>query len=222
MASWSIIRPGCTPRHPIRIDFSGFVRCVIAAFWSLFYRVACSGSGPKWRRRSSSGIARSVVRGPRWVESSSHASEIRGSNTFECCGDVGPAQGRERHGVRKPRDRLPARRTRRTRRAAGSDRRWARRQVQAVRLSDDGIFRDAHPTADLCCRVPLRPESPQLADRVVHPFEFEVRAAHQALLLLLFRRNPASWSAGGAPGKRPAGPLRGAHAGRYRHCSCSC
>jgi hypothetical protein len=34
-------------KTPIRIDYSGFVRCVIAAFRSLFYRVACSGSGPK-------------------------------------------------------------------------------------------------------------------------------------------------------------------------------
>jgi hypothetical protein len=28
------------------IDYSGFVRCVVAALWSLFYRVACFGSGP--------------------------------------------------------------------------------------------------------------------------------------------------------------------------------
>ena len=132
----------------------------------------------------------------------------RRSNAFDCCGDVGPAQGRERHGIRKPRDGLPARRTRRTWRAAGSDRRWACRQVETVRLSDDGILRDAHPPADLCCRVPLRPELPQLADRVVRPFEFGVRAAHQGLLLLLFHRNPASRPAGGAPGKGARAPGR--------------
>ena len=132
----------------------------------------------------------------------------RRSDAFDCCGDVGPAQGRERHGVRKPRDRLPARCTRRTWRAAGSDRRWACRQVETVRLSDDGILRDAHPPADLCCRVPLRPELPQLADRVVRPFEFGVRAAHQGLLLLLFHRNPTSRPAGGAPGKGARAPGR--------------
>ena len=79
----------------------------------------------------------------------------RRSNAFDCWGDVAPAQGRERHGVRKPRDGLPARCTRRTWRAAGADRRWACRQVETVRLSDDGVLRDAHPPADLCCRVPL-------------------------------------------------------------------
>lgn len=44
------------------------------------------------------------------------------SNAFDCWGDVAPAQGRERHGVRKPRDGLPARCTRRTLRASGADR----------------------------------------------------------------------------------------------------
>jgi hypothetical protein len=44
------------------------------------------------------------------------------SNAFGCWGDVATAQGRERHGVRKPRDGLPTRCTRRTRRVAGADR----------------------------------------------------------------------------------------------------
>ena len=114
----------------------------------------------------------------------------RRSNALDWRGNVGATQGRERHGIRKPRDGLPARRTRCTWRAAGSDRRWACRQVETVSLADDGILRDAHPPADLCCRVPFRPELPQLSDPVVRPFEFGVRAAHQGLLLLLFHRNP--------------------------------
>jgi hypothetical protein len=67
-------------------------------------------------------------------------------------------------------------------------------------LADDGILRDAHPPADLCRRVPFRPEALQMSDPVVRPFEFGASASHQDLLLL-FHRNPASRPAGGAPGK---------------------
>ena len=45
-----------------------------------------------------------------------------GSKAFDSCADIPPAQGRERHSVRKPRDRLTAWCTRRTGRAAGADR----------------------------------------------------------------------------------------------------
>jgi hypothetical protein len=122
--------------------------------------------------------------------------------------NVGLAQAREWHGIRKRRDGPRTRDTRRTWRAAGADRRWPCRQVETMRLSDDGILRDAHPPADLCCRVPLRPEVPQRADRAARPFEFGVCATHPGLLLL-FHRKPASWLADGAPGKarkRPAVP----------------
>jgi hypothetical protein len=42
---------------------------------------------------------------------------------------------------------------------------------------------------------------PQFSDRIVRPFEFGVRAAHQRLLLLLFHRNPEPRPAGSAPGR---------------------
>jgi hypothetical protein len=131
----------------------------------------------------------------------------RRSNVLDWRGNVGVAQARERHGIRERRDGLPARRARCTWRTAGSDRRWACRQVETVSLSDDGILRDAHPPADLCCRVPFRPELPQLSYPVVCPFEFGACAAHQGLLLL-FHRNPVSRPAGGAPGKRAQAPGR--------------
>src|SRR3984885_2752451 len=54
--------------HPATLDAKtpdshrlfGVVRCVIAALWSLFYRVACSGSGPKGAIRHSAGGHRRV------------------------------------------------------------------------------------------------------------------------------------------------------------------
>ena len=132
----------------------------------------------------------------------------RRSNALKWHGNVGVTQARKRHGIRKRRDGLPARRARCTWRAAGSDRRWACRQVETVRLADDSILRDAHPPADLGCRVPFRPELPQLSDPVVRPFEFGVHAAHQGLLLLLFHRNQSSRPAGGGPGKGAQAPGR--------------
>jgi hypothetical protein len=81
----------------------------------------------------------------------------RRSNARDWRGNVGVAQGQERHGIRERGDGLPARRAWRTWRTAGSDRRWACRQVETVSFADDGVLRDAHPPADLCCRVPLRP-----------------------------------------------------------------
>ena len=148
-----------------------------------------------------------VQTNPPWCDRDTSCWCGRRSNAFDGCGNVSITQGRERHGIRKPRNRLPARRGGWTWRPAASDRRWACRQVKAVRLSDDGILRDAHPPADLRCRVPLRPELAQLADRVVRPFEFGVRVAHQGLLLL-FHRNPTSRPAGGAPGKGAQAPGR--------------
>ena len=82
------------------------------------------------------------------------------SSALEWRLNVDFTQARKWHGIRKPRDRLPAWHTRRTWRAAGANRRWTCRKVETVCLSDDGILRDAHPPADLCCRVPLRPEAP--------------------------------------------------------------
>jgi hypothetical protein len=131
----------------------------------------------------------------------------RRSNALDRRGNVGAAQARKRHGIRKPRDGLPAWRARCTWGASGSDRRWACWQVETVSLADDGVLRDAHPPADLCRRVPFRPKLPQLSYPVVRPFEFGVHAAHQGLLLL-FHRNHASRPAGGAPGKGAQAPGR--------------
>jgi hypothetical protein len=57
-----------------------------------------------------------------WCDRHTLCWAVRGSNAFHCRGDVRAAQGQQRHGVRKPRDRLAAQCTRRMPRATGADR----------------------------------------------------------------------------------------------------
>ena len=138
------------------------------------------------------------------------------SNAFDCCGDVAPAQGRERHGVRKPRDGRPARCTRRTRRLP-------------VRIGDGRAGRSrrcAFPTTaffEMPIRRPISAvDTPLTRVAAVH-------GSHRPSIQIRSSRcasgSPAAAVSSetpprGLPGarrararKRPDRPLRGAHAG---------
>src|SRR6185312_7390607 len=67
---------------------------------------------------------------------------------------------------------------------------WPAWQIEAVRLADDGVFRDAEAATDFRGRMAFIPELAQVGDHIVVPIAAFARGPHRGLLLLLSLARP--------------------------------
>jgi hypothetical protein len=70
------------------------------------------------------------------------------------------------------------------------DRGFPARQIEAVRLADNGVLRDAKAATDFRGRMSFIPELAQLGDRIVVPITVLARGSHRGLLPLFSPPRP--------------------------------